>query len=45
MEWWTYVLIGAGLVVVFDVLLIVWLGIVAHESGEEPGRAMRRRKP
>jgi hypothetical protein len=44
MEWWTYVLIAAGLVVVFDVLLIVWLGIVTRESGEESGHAMQRRK-
>ena len=36
MQWWMYVLVAAGLVVVFDVLLILWLGIATREIGEEP---------
>jgi hypothetical protein len=31
MEWWMYVLVAAGLVVVFDVLLVLWLGLVTRE--------------
>jgi hypothetical protein len=41
MEWWMYVLIAAGLVVVFDVLLVVWLGIATRETGEEAPRIPR----
>ena len=36
MEWWMYVLIAAGCVVIFDVLLIVWLGIATREGGDRP---------
>ena len=36
MQWWIYVLIAAGLVVVFDVLLVLWLGIAIREPSEEP---------
>lgn len=36
MQWWMYVLVAAGLVVVFDVLLVLWLGIATREIGEEP---------
>ena len=36
MEWWVYVLIAAGLVVVFDVLLVLWLGIATRAPSEEP---------
>jgi hypothetical protein len=38
MQWWMYVLIAAGLVVIFDVLLLVWLGIATRETGEQPRR-------
>ena len=30
-----YVLVAAGLVVVFDVLLVLWLGIAMREPTEE----------
>jgi hypothetical protein len=36
MQWWMYVLIAAGLVVAFNVLLVLWLGIVARHTHEEP---------
>jgi hypothetical protein len=36
MQWWMYILIAAGLVVVFDVLLVLWLGIATREPSEEP---------
>lgn len=41
MQWWMYVLIAAGLVVVFDVLLVLWLGIATREPTAEPGPASR----
>ena len=31
-----YVLIAAGLVVVFDVLLVLWIGIATRERTEHP---------
>ena len=31
-----YVLIAAGLVVVFDVLLVLWLGIATREPTDDP---------
>jgi hypothetical protein len=36
MDWWMYVLIAAGLVVVFDVLLVLWIGIATRERNEPP---------
>jgi hypothetical protein len=36
MQWWMYVLIAAGLVVVFDVLLMLWVEIATRESNEQP---------
>jgi hypothetical protein len=36
MEWWMYVLVAAGLVVVLDVLLVLWVGIATRERGDEP---------
>ena len=36
MQWWMYVLVAGGLVVIFDVLLVLWLGIATRETGEEP---------
>jgi len=36
MDWWMYVLIAAGLVVVFDVLLVLWIGIATRERTEHP---------
>ena len=36
MDWWMYVLIAAGLVVVFDVLLVLWIGIATRERNEHP---------
>lgn len=36
MQWWMYVLIAAGLVVVFDILLVLWLGIATRQTHEEP---------
>ena len=38
MDWWMYVLVAAGLVVVFDVLLVLWLGIATREPSEESRR-------
>jgi hypothetical protein len=45
MVWWMYVLIAAGLVVVFDVLLVVWLGIATREASEEPRHFPGNREP
>jgi hypothetical protein len=45
MQWWMYVLIAAGLVVVFDVLLVVWLGIATREPSEEPRHVPGNREP
>ena len=36
MEWWMYVLVAAGLVVVFDVLLVLWVGIATRERSDQP---------
>jgi hypothetical protein len=36
MEWWMYVLVAAGLIVVFDVLLVLWLSIATREQSDEP---------
>jgi hypothetical protein len=36
MQWWMYVLIAGGLVVVFDVLLVLWVGIATRERNELP---------
>jgi hypothetical protein len=35
MQWWMYVLILAGLIVVLNVLLILWLGIATRETTED----------
>jgi len=45
MQWWMYVLIAAGLVVVFDVLLVLWLGIATHDASEEPRHFPRNGEP
>ena len=34
MQWWMYVLIAAGLIVVFDVMLVLWLGLVTREPND-----------
>jgi len=31
-----YVLVAAGLVVVFDVLLVLWVGIATRERSDQP---------
>jgi hypothetical protein len=41
MQWWIYVLIAVGLVVLFDVLVVLWLGIATSESSDEALRIAR----
>jgi hypothetical protein len=45
MEWWMYVLIAAGLVVVFDVLLVLWLGIATREPNDASRHVSHEREP
>jgi hypothetical protein len=45
MQWWMYVLIAAGAVVVFNVLLVLWLGITTRETDEKPRRFSSNGEP